>query len=76
MSERADRFLVWRAGVSVNWRCTQQEIADEAGLSRKAVSRICRKFGYKTQGGNGDDGYTPSRSRRSVDSRMRQIMDA
>jgi hypothetical protein len=47
MTQRANDFLIWRAGSSVNWECTVQEIADETGLSASNVSFTCRRKGWK-----------------------------
>jgi hypothetical protein len=47
MTQRANDFLIWRAGTSVNWECTVQEIADETGLSASNVSATCRRKGWK-----------------------------
>ena len=49
MSARANDFLVWRAAQSVNWDCTHKDIADEVGLSPRAVSAIMARRGWKCQ---------------------------
>jgi len=41
MTARANEFLVWRAGSSVDWDCSQADIAQEVGLSPQEVGRIC-----------------------------------
>ncbi|WPZ30729.1 winged helix-turn-helix domain-containing protein [Sulfitobacter sp. OXR-159] len=46
MSARANEFLVWRAGTSVNWDCTQKDIAAEVGLSVGAVRAIMKRRGW------------------------------
>ena len=47
MTRRATEFLIWRAGESVNWECTPQEIADELGLSNVHVTNTCKNNGWK-----------------------------
>lgn len=47
MSARANEFLVWRAGSSVDWDCTHKDIADEVGLSDRAVSAIMARRGWE-----------------------------
>lgn len=49
-NRRVHEFLIWRAGQSVRWNCTQVEIAKETGLSRTAVSNICKARGWTVQG--------------------------
>jgi len=55
MTRRATEFLVWRAGESVNWECTPQEIAGELGISSDHVTRVCKDNGWKLN-------YAPNRS--------------
>jgi hypothetical protein len=56
MSRRATAFLIWRAGESVNWECTAQDIADELGITRTNVSRVCLEKGWRLQyGGKGSN---------------------
>jgi hypothetical protein len=52
MTQRANDFLIWRAGTSVNWECTVQEIADETGIPPSTVSSTCRRKGWKLVHGN------------------------
>jgi hypothetical protein len=52
MTQRANDFLIWRAGSSVNWECTVQEIADETGIPYSTVSFTCRSKGWKLVHGN------------------------
>ena len=40
-------FMLWRAGKSVNWDCTEQELADEVGCSHQAVHYWVKKSGWK-----------------------------
>ena len=54
MSRRATAFLIWRAGESVDWDCTAQDIADELGKSKQNVWVICKEKGWKLQ--HGDSG--------------------
>jgi len=58
MTKRANDFLIWRAGSSVDWDCTQQDIADELGFSKVTVSLACKRHGWKCAGGQrgGDRG--------------------
>jgi hypothetical protein len=51
MTQRANDFIIWRAGTSVNWECTAQEIADEIGLHYVTVKNTCRRRGWKLQHG-------------------------
>jgi hypothetical protein len=51
MTKRANDFLIWRAGTSVKWECTAQEIADEVKLSRQSVQEACKRRGWKIQRG-------------------------
>jgi|TARA_R110000851_G_scaffold87509_5_gene190802 hypothetical protein len=46
MTRRATEFLIWRAGESVNWDCTPQEIADEIGMSFQTVNNVCKQRGW------------------------------
>tara|TARA_R110002153_G_scaffold15268_2_gene54672 strand:- start:685 stop:915 length:231 start_codon:yes stop_codon:yes gene_type:complete len=46
MTRRATEFLIWRAGESVNWDCTPQEIADEIGMTFQTVSSVCKQRGW------------------------------
>lgn len=58
MSARANEFLVWRAGTSVDWDCTVTEIASEVGLTHQAVSAIVKRRGWQVhQNGRGYDQY-------------------
>jgi hypothetical protein len=52
MTQRANDFIIWRAGTSVNWECTAQEIADETGLARSTVWKTCgrRKWNLARRG--------------------------
>jgi hypothetical protein len=47
MTQRANDFLIWRAGSSVNWECTPQEIATETGISYTSVLNTCKRKGWK-----------------------------
>ncbi|MGX7874434.1 hypothetical protein ACVDG5_018230 [Mesorhizobium sp. ORM6] len=42
----AQRFLVRRYGMSVNWNCTYREIAQVTGISEVRVKAICLRYGY------------------------------
>lgn len=42
----AQRFLVRRYGMSVNWNCTNREIAQVTGISETKVKAICLRYGY------------------------------
>jgi hypothetical protein len=66
MTQRANDFIIWRAGSSVNWECTSQEIANETGLSTSAVFRACKRKGWKLVHGN-HGGHT---DRHAIDSIM------
>ena len=66
MTQRANDFLIWRAGSSVNWECTAQEIADEVGVSSSNVANTCKRKGWKLVHGN-LSGYT---ERHSIDTIM------
>ncbi|WCE67951.1 hypothetical protein PL335_06285 [Sulfitobacter faviae] len=46
MSARANEFLVWRAGSSVDWDCTQKDIAEETGISERGVALILKRRGW------------------------------
>jgi hypothetical protein len=52
MTQRANDFLIWRTGSSVNWECTAQEIADETGLSPSNVLNTCKRKRWKLVHGN------------------------
>lgn len=57
MTRRATEFLIWRAGESVNWDCTSQDIADEIGMTLSTVSSICNQRGWsvvRNRGGHFD----------------------
>lgn len=45
----AQRFLIWRFGRSVAWKCTYLEISEATGIDPKTVSLICRRFSYRTK---------------------------
>ena len=47
MTQRANDFRIWRAGTSVNWECTSQEIAHDTGLSASTVLKTCTRRGWK-----------------------------
>jgi hypothetical protein len=64
MTQRANDFLIWRAGSSVNWECTATDIAEETGLSLTSVRETCRRRGWSIV--HGDTGSS-GRDRRSVD---------
>jgi hypothetical protein len=64
MTQRANDFIIWRAGSSVNWECTAQEIADEIGLHSTTVASTCRRRGWQLQHGYGGDNLS---SRQSID---------
>jgi hypothetical protein len=53
VTRRATEFLIWRAGESVNWECTPQEIADEIGMTFSTVSSVCRQRGWNVVRGRG-----------------------
>ena len=46
----ARAYRIWALGNALKWECTQKEIADELGLHRKTVCRICKAKGWKTSG--------------------------
>jgi hypothetical protein len=58
MTQRANDFIIWRAGTSVNWECTVQEIADETGIPPSTVSSTCRRKGWKLIHGNVAHGFS------------------
>jgi Mn-dependent DtxR family transcriptional regulator len=68
MSRRATAFLIWRAGEAVNWECTAQDIADEIGMDRSTVARLCKEKGWKIH--HGDKGLSLT-GRQSIDSIMK-----
>ena len=43
---RVNEFRVWRAAQAVDWDCTSQDLAQELGLSRGAVLKICKRRGW------------------------------
>ena len=43
---RVNEFRVWRAAQAVDWDCTSQDLAQELGLSRRTVQRICKRRGW------------------------------
>jgi hypothetical protein len=67
MTQRANDFIIWRAGTSVNWECTVQEIADETGVHKSTVQRACIRRSWKTLPTDIGSGL---RSRPSVDRLM------
>lgn len=42
----ARRFLVWRYGKAMDWRCTCREIAQATAIGETSVRAICRQYGY------------------------------
>jgi DNA-binding transcriptional regulator LsrR (DeoR family) len=46
----ARAYRIWALGNALKWECTQEEIADELGLHRQMVYRICKAKGWKTSG--------------------------
>jgi hypothetical protein len=67
MTQRANDFIIWRAGMSVNWECTAKDIAEETGLSLTSVRETCRRRGWSiVHGDKGTSGW----NRRSVDNIM------
>ena len=69
MTKRANDFLIWRAGTSVGWDCTQQEIADEVGFSVQKIGETCRRRGWVMDSGAQKSGYVGDR--RSTDTLMK-----
>ena len=55
--KKANDFLIWRAGNSVDWQCTVTEIAREVGLSLKTVAATCKRRGWKLLDGRYDNDY-------------------
>lgn len=55
----ARRFLVWRFGKSVDWRCTYLEIAAATNIDPKTVSQICRRHGYQVRGERAESSRSP-----------------
>jgi hypothetical protein len=49
MTKRANDFLIWRAGSSVDWDCTAADLVKEVGLSVVRVNDACRRNGWKCQ---------------------------
>ena len=45
-TRRANDFAIWRAGMSVNWECTSQEIASDTGLTERVVQKACSRRGW------------------------------
>lgn len=45
--QAARDFVVWRAGKSVNWRCTYTAIAKETNLPKQTVRAICVRRGWR-----------------------------
>jgi len=39
MTQRANDFITWRAGKSVNWQCTAAEIAAETASTNQQIKR-------------------------------------
>jgi hypothetical protein len=39
----ANEFIIWRAGNSVKWDCTAQDISDETGLCIVTVKKACER---------------------------------
>jgi hypothetical protein len=69
VSRRAKTFLIWRAGESVNWECTAQDIADELGMTIHTVRHICREKGWGLQ--KGESGLSQHNADRpSIDTLM------
>lgn len=52
MTQRANDFIIWRAGKSVKWECTAAEIAAETGIHVVTVHETCRRRGWDVQRGN------------------------
>jgi hypothetical protein len=46
-TQRANDFAIWRAGSSVNWECTSQEIANDTRISSSNVLNTCKRRGWK-----------------------------
>ena len=53
--KKANDFLIWRAGNSVDWQCTATEIAREVGLSFNTVAATCKRRGWKPLDGRVDN---------------------
>lgn len=49
--QKANDFLIWRAGSSVDWDCSATEIAKDIGLSPRAVQRACKRKGWPINDG-------------------------
>jgi hypothetical protein len=39
-------FLIWRAAQSVDWQCTNAELAAETGFGRHRVGKLCKENGW------------------------------
>jgi hypothetical protein len=46
-TQRANDFAIWRAGSSVNWECTNAEIAADTGLGATTVRDTRIRRGWK-----------------------------
>tara|TARA_R110000824_G_scaffold226132_3_gene413829 strand:- start:417 stop:653 length:237 start_codon:yes stop_codon:yes gene_type:complete len=67
MTQRANDFIIWRAGSSVNWECTAQDIAEETGFHPTTVWKTCKRRGWDiVHGDRGNLGH----NRMSVDTIM------
>lgn len=67
MTRRANEFLVWRAGSSVDWDCTHRELSVETGIPESTVQNICARKGWNTK----TDGFRPNtHNRHGVDTIM------
>ena len=43
----ANCFRIWRVGNSVDWNCTAADIADETGIHRNTVFKICKEKNWE-----------------------------
>ncbi|URC15572.1 DNA binding protein [Octadecabacter Antarctic DB virus 2] len=68
MTKRANDFLIWRAGASVDWDCTASEIASETGLGIDTIWKTCKRRGWVLPHGHLGNVYA---SRHATDTLMK-----
>ena len=52
--KKANDFIIWRAGTSVDWDCTATELAEETGLSAATILKTCKRRGWRLLNGQSD----------------------
>ena len=67
ITEKAERFAVWRVGTQNDWECSYEDIALATGVSVAKVKRICLGAGWRCEATEFEDVDTIMRAENGVD---------